>query len=87
MTKSAEKIRDDVVETVADTTATGAEKLAEGSERLTKTFKETAKKTRSWADEVSGATDRRRLVSMSVVLLALIAVSILFLRGNSGKKS
>ena len=86
MAKSAERIRDDVVETVAETTATGAEKLAEGSERLSKTVKETAKKTRSWADDVSGAADRRRLISISAVLLTLIAVSLLFLRGNSEKK-
>ncbi|HEU4320614.1 MAG TPA: hypothetical protein VFS66_11085 [Acidimicrobiia bacterium] len=86
MAKSAEKVRDDVVETLADTTAAGAEKLAEGSERLTKTVKKTAKKTRAWADDVSGAANQRRLISISVVMLALIAVSFLFLRGNSEKK-
>ena len=82
MSKSAEQIRDDVVETVAETTATGAEKLADGSERLTEAVKNTAKKTRSWADDVSGAKSQRRFILISVALAIVIAVSFAFLRGS-----
>lgn len=74
MSKSVAQIKNDVVETVAETAAAGAEKVAEGSERLATATKNAAGKTRDWADETTGARDRQKLFA---VLAALTVIGLI----------
>ena len=76
MSKSVDQIRAEVVESVAETTARGAEKLAEGSERLAEATKKAASKTRTWADDVTGARNRRLLFTIAALSVVGLLVAI-----------
>lgn len=78
------RVTDDVIPNVVKGAAVGSEKVAEGSEALAKGARKVADKTTQWADGVTGARRRRKLLWM-VLVLGIVGLIVYFmLRSDEG---
>lgn len=75
-------VTDEVIEPVARGAAVGSEKLAAGSEAIAEGARKLADMTQHWADEVTGARRRRRLIWVMIGLTVVGAVIYLLVQSN-----
>lgn len=84
-----DKVRDDIVEPVAKGAAAGTEKLAkgskkfaQGSEAVAEGARKMADKTQDWADEVTGAQRRRKVIWLVLAITVIGAVIAMMARSE-----
>lgn len=80
--EKAKGVKGEVLEPVARGAAIGSEKLAEGSEAIAEGARRLADKTRHWANDVTGARRRRKLIWLALGLTVLSAAILLLIRSN-----